>query len=210
MMLRAALPACRIAAGAALPAALCGCDLPNQGGSCRLPTMCQGTGASAVSGLCQRADLGRGGHRQGLTAGGRHCQAVAAPGSHAAVSTLWDRGELCQGHLLAAAAAKEQLLPSPGCAFTFGAGCMLKAALMLLPRDCNCYIASHVCQTEAAISINCGLQIKADLLMRHTVLDPRIATLIEPWQEYQAVQMRLQVKCSKLCPFCCFGLQASV
>lgn len=81
---------------------------------------------------------------------------------------------------------------------------------MLLPRECNCYIASHVCQTEAAISINCGLQIKADLLMRHAVLDPRIATLIEPWQEYQAVQMRLQVKCSKLCPLCCFGLQASV
>ena len=52
---------------------------------------------------------------------------------------------------------------------------------------------SENCWTEAALSITCGLQVKADLLMRHTVLDPRIATLIDPWQEYQAVQMRLQV-----------------
>ena len=67
---RAALPACRPATGAALPAALCGCVVPSQREPCRLPTMCQGTGAGALCGLCQRTDLGRGGHRQGVTAGG--------------------------------------------------------------------------------------------------------------------------------------------
>ena len=61
------------------------------------------------------------------------------------------------------------------------------------------HIQPESCWAQVALSITVGLQVKADLLMRHIVLDPKIATLIDPWQEYQAVQMRLQVNCSQLC-----------